>query len=183
MQHAYVAYGRPFVGDSVRTLVETSRLISAWHKIPQRVVLCFSDVFSSGTMVEAMQALGGIVPAAVEELMIYVKGWGWALGEFDNCSMTGERLDELFTNAEAWPHLKTLKLIMNTTAWNRIRGDDDSLEDVRTLSQSFVRAHFPVLSSSNSISFSIATNVTDYVSEPVHVSTATTMFISEYVSI
>ena len=77
-----------------------------------------------------MQALGGIVPAAVEELMIYVKGWGWALGEFDNCSMTGERLDELFTNAEAWPHLKTLKLIMNTTAWNRIRGDDDSLEDV-----------------------------------------------------
>ncbi|KJA26423.1 hypothetical protein HYPSUDRAFT_320781 [Hypholoma sublateritium FD-334 SS-4] len=172
-------------GDSVRTLVKTSRLISARHKIPQTVVLCFSDVFGSGTIVEALLNLGENVLGAAKELIIYVKGWGWALGEIDNCSRTGERLDELLTNKRAWPHLKAVKLDMQTTAWNRLRCDGDSLEDVRTLSQSFIHTHFPALSSSTSISFSFATHlhVAEYVSGPAHVRTATNMFISEYVSI
>lgn len=137
-------------------------------------------------MVEALLSLGGNVLGVAEELIIHVKGWGWALGEIDNCSRTGERLDDLLTNKGAWPHLKAVKLAMQTTAWNRLRSDSDSLEDVRTLSQSFISTHFPSLSSSTSISFSFATNVADkdYISGPTDVHThGTTMFSSEYISI
>ncbi|KJA26425.1 hypothetical protein HYPSUDRAFT_84743 [Hypholoma sublateritium FD-334 SS-4] len=161
-------------GDSVRMLLRTSILISARQKVPRQVVLCFSDIFGPGTMVDALLALGGNALGAAEELVIYVNGWGWALGELDNCTRTGERIDGLLTDKGVWPHLKAVKLIMHATAWNRLRSDGDNPEGAETLSQSYIRTHFPALSSSESISFNCAINVPGYASGPAHAIRTTT---------
>lgn len=163
-------------GDSVAILLRASRLISARQTVPRQVVLCFSDTFGPGTMMDALLALGGDDGLGVtEELIIYVNGWGWALGEFDNFNRIGERIDEVLTQKGCWRHLKVVKLIMPTTVWNRLRGDGNSAEGVGTLSDSFIRIHFPTLSSSESISFSYATNVPGYASGPAHAIRTTTI--------